>query len=299
MSTTLKINYLKALSRIGKKSLIAKSVFGYPYRISLGDTFSENPFYNASSNVGEIVATAAWVLKKDRPVVFDIGAHCGFIATQLAAILKSQSPSIFSFEPVAPTFTDLVSSINDLSLNSSIHPIPVALSNNAEFVRLNYSKKNSMLAQIVPGDQKSNNRSGDELYYSPAQTMDEFVRFSGPPDVIKIDVEGWEINVFEGCRAFLENATAQNVGICLEWNPGALNDTGGSIDRLHQFFKNYDFYYINDYEGQVHPVAELISDPLTLLHVCNVFLIHKASPQAQEWKSNFVQLIRQYNVKVG
>ena len=188
MSTTLKLEYLRLLNRIGKKSLIATSVFKYPYRISLGDAFSENPFYNPYSNVGEILGTAAWVLNKQNPVIFDIGAHCGFIASQLAQMLKKNNPLIYSFEPVAPTFTELVHTINKLSLQDYISPIAVALSSGSGFVRLNYSKKNSMLAQIIPEGMQSNERAGSEIYIAASQTLDEFVKISNLPDVIKMDV---------------------------------------------------------------------------------------------------------------
>src|SRR5690348_9338558 len=123
MSTTLKIGYLRLLDHLGKKYLITNSVFNYPYRISLGDTFSENPFYNNKVNVGEVLATAAWVRNKPKPVIFDIGGHCGFVASQLAQILKHHDPLIYSFEPVAPTFSDLVQTLIDLSLHEFIHPI--------------------------------------------------------------------------------------------------------------------------------------------------------------------------------
>src|SRR5260221_6029515 len=177
MSTTLKMGYLRMLHRLGRNSLIATSVFGYPYRISLGDMFSENPYYNSHSNVGEILACAAWVAEKKDRVIFDIGAHCGFISTQLAQLLKDEYPVIYSFEPVAPTFSDLVLSINTLALQKSVNPIPVALSNRAGFVTLNYSKWSSMLSQIVPLDNPSINRSGMELYLAPSNTLDEVTKF--------------------------------------------------------------------------------------------------------------------------
>ena len=161
MSTTLQILFLKILTKAGKKSLISKSTFGYPYRISLGDYFSENPFFNPYANVGEILATAAWVYDKPKPVIADIGAHCGFIATQLAQLLRGKFPVIYSFEPVAPTFADLVRAIDVLSLTEFIHPIGLALSDKSGFVKLNYSKWESMLAQVVPEGMLPNQKSGN------------------------------------------------------------------------------------------------------------------------------------------
>jgi hypothetical protein len=61
---------------------------------------------------------------------------------------------------------------------------------------LNYSRKNSILAQIIPNEEVSNHRAGDEVYVASTQTMDEFCETVSYPDVIKIDVEGWEATFF-------------------------------------------------------------------------------------------------------
>ncbi len=298
MSTTLKIGYLRLLTRLGKKSLITKSVFNYPYRISLGDTFSENPYYNDQSNVGEILATAAWVIDKKNPVVFDIGGHCGFIATQLAEILRKTQPAIYSFEPVAPTFSDLVQSVVDLSLHEFIHPVPIALSNSAGFVKLNYSKRNSMLAQIIDGSKESNQRSGTEVYIAPSQTLDEFCKLAAFPDVIKIDVEGWEVHVFEGASEFLKSPANDKVGICLEWNPEALQQAHSSSRALYELLNEYRFFYLNDYEGQKIPELQEVLNLTALAHCCNLFAMKGTDQQAEIWKLNFRQLKKAFQVSV-
>lgn len=299
MSTTLRIGYLRLLQRMGRKSLIARSVFKFPYRISVGDMFSENPFYNQYSNVGEVLATAAWVADKPNPVVFDIGAHCGFIASQVAQILRKNKPVIYSFEPVAPTFSDLVQTVVDLSLHDMIHPVPIALSDTQGFVRLSYSKWSSMLSQIIPEGAPIQQSSATEVYFAPSQTIDEFCKLAAFPDVIKIDVEGWEVHVFEGARMFLESHEHQGNGICLEWNPEALQQTGSSTAQLFELLKNYRFFYLNDYEAQRLPELEEVPDPLALQHVCNLFVMVGSDQQADRWKSNFRMLKDKFKVTVG
>jgi len=299
MGTTFKIAYLRFLQRIGKTSLIAESVFGFPYRISLGDTFSENPFYNPYSNVGEVLATAAWVCDEKRPVLYDIGGHCGFVASQLAQLLKDNDPIIYSFEPVAPTFSDLMHTVNDLSLQHYIHPVAVALSDDVGFVKLNYSKWNSMLAQVIPEGETSNQRSGSEIYIASSQQLDAFLPVSGHPHVIKIDVEGWEVHVLKGAATMWGQQTHQYTGICLEWNPQALMDTGSSIQEFYKFFIDYRFFYLNDYEGQRLPELHEVTNPSEIKHVCNMFAVHKTSLQVSRWKENYEKLKNQYRVRVG
>ncbi|CAN5374849.1 hypothetical protein BH09BAC3_BH09BAC3_13100 [soil metagenome] len=298
MSTTLKIGYLQTLRRLGKRSLISKSVFGYPYRISLGDYFSENPFYNKAANTGEVLATAAWVLDKKTPVVFDVGGHCGFIASQLANILKENKPTIFSFEPVAPTFSDLVTTVVDLGLHEFIHPISVALSDSPGLVNLSYSKRDSMLSQIIPRDAQSNNRAGMEVFIAPSITLDDFCRWERFPDVIKIDVEGFEVPVFRGASTLLNSAAKADIAICLEWNPEALGQAGFSSQALYELLEKFKFFYLNDYEGQRFPELEAVPDPRELKFCCNLFAMKDDDQRLEVWRNNFKKLKALYNVRV-
>ena len=51
---------------------------------------------------------AAWLRTEEKPIVFDVGANVGFVATQLAQMLNGRSPTIYAFEPVPATFAKLV-----------------------------------------------------------------------------------------------------------------------------------------------------------------------------------------------
>ncbi len=90
----------------------------------LAEFFKRNEASRAPRQLGQ---------QKQNAVIFDIGAHCEFIATQLAQALEDQQPTIYSFELVPPTFSDLVSSIHELGLKHVISPIPQALSDQAGF----------------------------------------------------------------------------------------------------------------------------------------------------------------------
>jgi len=299
MSTTLKLGFLRVLEKMGKSSLVSESVFGFPYRISLGDMFSENPYYNNYSNVGEILACAAWVNNADKPVIYDIGAHCGFISTQLACILKKQSPVIIAFEPIPPTYTDLILSIEQFNLEGTIRPIPVALSNSIGMVRMNYSKWASMFAQIEHDAMQTNNRSGSKYFNVLTMPLDHIMDGLGVPSVVKIDVEGWEVPVLQGVQQHMKEGKLKKTAWCLEWNPEALRQTGYSKQEFFEVLPEYRYYYLNDYEGQLIPLLQEVPDPLVLDHVCNLFAIHTSSTRHESWKENFDVLKEMYGVAVS
>jgi FkbM family methyltransferase len=299
MSTTLKTAYLRVLEKLGKPALVARSVFGYPYRISLGDMFSENPYYNPYSNVGEILACAAWVIDKQNPVVYDIGAHCGFISSQLAALLRDRSPVIVAFEPIPPTYADLVASIDTLQLGETIHAIPLALSDSKALITMNYSKWASMFAQVVPVAAVSNQRSGHKHYKVVSMPLDDLVGFLGVPSVIKIDVEGWEVPVLHGISRSIQGNLLSATAWCLEWNPEALGQTGYSTDAFFEALPKARYYYLNDYEGQRERLLTRIDDPRRLEHVCNLFAIPSGSDQDENWKEAFFRLKAEFGVAVS
>lgn len=299
MSSTLRIRYLRLLQRLGRQSYIARSQFGFPYRISLGDTFSENPFYNPYSNVGEILACASWANQWDRPIIYDIGAHCGFISSQLAFILKERNPVINAFEPVAPTYADLVSSIQSLQLQDLVRSYSIALSSSTGSVKLNYSKWNSMLAHVIDLGHTPSALDGNEFYYAISFPLDYLFSICGVPAVIKIDVEGWEVPVIQGANNALKSDLLAETAWCLEWNPSALKQTGYSGERIYELLSRYRFYYLNDYEGQLIPTLEEIGDIRKIDHVCNLFAIPISSEKSEVWKESFWQLKEAYGVSVS
>lgn len=299
MSTTLKIGYLRVLEKLGKSSLVTNSVFGFPYRISLGDMFSENPYYNRFSNVGEILACASWVINVKSPLIYDIGAHCGFISSQLAAMLASQYPIIIAFEPIPPTYSDLVASVEELNLAHSIRPIPLALGDSKGLVRMNYSKWASMFAQIETESMPSSHRSGKQLFHVLSMPLDDLIESLGVPTVIKMDVEGWEVPVLRGLAQSLGTGLLNETAWCLEWNPEALHQTGYSVAALFDALPGYRYYYLNDYEGQREPMLREIVDPRSISHVCNLFAIPVTSDRHEVWKKNFLMLQSRFGVAVS
>ena len=91
---------------------------------------------------------AAWCLEADRPVVYDIGANIGFVATQLAQMLANQQPRIIAFEPVPSTFRRLNRSIRSLGLLDEVTPVDCGISDRAGFVSVAFSDTQPLYAQV-------------------------------------------------------------------------------------------------------------------------------------------------------
>ena len=215
MSTTLRKAYLSLLRRLGVKSFRSRSGLGYPFICHVGDFAGEIPFYKSNHSLPEISVMAAWCTTQENPLVFDIGANTGFVATQLGQRLGGLDYQIFAFEPVWSTFQKLRLSIGKLHLESRIHPICCALSDCAGISSVAFNDRESLFAQIRQDAQ--NPRAGQNLTWCSLLTVDSVLEtLKMKPSLLKIDVEGYEAHVLRGARKLLLGPDLP--AICFELN---------------------------------------------------------------------------------
>ena len=270
MSTTARRYGLKLLRGVGVKHFRARSGIGIPYICHLGDLSGEVPFYDRDYSASEILLMAQWCRQVQKPVVFDVGANNGFIATQLAQLLRENSPRIFAFEPVPSTFSSLSKSVRALRLQQLVFPICCAISDKAGASAIAYNPRESLFAQV--GNDKWNTRVGSDLAYCATLRLDDIVNCLGvTPTLLKIDVEGSELRVLRGAGSLLDSPEAP--AICLEWNPVTMKERGSSLTELVALLGPRTCYYIDDFEGQRIPFGEEIENVANINWVCNVFAV--------------------------
>jgi FkbM family methyltransferase len=132
----------------------------------------------------------------ENSVVFDIGAHAGFY-TLLSSVLVGQQGKVFAFEPCPANLKFLHEHlrINKVKNVKVIEAAVADWSGNGQFEEnldssmSRVSKSGSLTIRLV---------SLDELYHTGEIP---------PPDVIKIDVEGGEVQILEGAKDLLSIAS--------------------------------------------------------------------------------------------
>jgi FkbM family methyltransferase len=270
MSTTARKAWLKLLRIAGVKKFRATSGLGLPFICYLDDESGETLFYNPNCSVSELALMSAWCSTIDRPVIFDIGANNGFIATQLAQLLRKNNPCIYAFEPVPSTFAHLKSSIESLGLDKTVFPVCSAMSDSIGEAKLFYNPHQSLFAQVR--DDKLNPRAGGRSVLAPSTTVGEIVNsLQIRPHLMKVDVEGYEPHVLQGAADLLKSNDPP--AICFELNPLTLSEINSSVSDLTRLLSNYRSYYIDDFEGQRRAFGEEISDLAEISWVCNIFAI--------------------------
>jgi FkbM family methyltransferase len=144
----------------------------------------------------------------------DIGAHYGYF-TLLARELVGGNGKIISFEPSSESFELLSENVRDIA-NISARQMAVSHAN-ADLVFYEfpnqYSEYNT--TDIAQFEKESwFDRSLLREVHVPATTIDEITDASFTPAMIKIDVEGGELDVIKGGQHFL---TAARPVIAMEY----------------------------------------------------------------------------------
>lgn len=162
--------------------------------------------------------------------VFDIGANVGYY-TILASRKVGKNGKVFAFEPDPQNLKLLY---KNLALNNcqNVQVIPRALTSKVGEGFLSQDLAN-------PGESTLANKSGTKPVKVKTTTLDRFIKQNEikKVDLVKIDIEGAEIDALEGGKEFFSQA--KGVKLFIEANQSALagfgktaQDLVGQLNRL-------------------------------------------------------------------
>jgi FkbM family methyltransferase len=201
------------------------------------------------------------------PVMLDVGANCGYYSIRYFAFCKQ----IFSFEPVSKIYRILKTNIKINSITNIVAlNCGLADKQGEHTINLyNSSGNNSIFDRKVP-EEHSLKKIGEEIIR--LNTLDELIASGtvAAPDIIKIDVEGSELNVLKGAEKTINQYRPT---ILFEYAETTANDAGYSKVLLLTVLNlsNYTIYGIAEDENDFnlvekkdldkYPVANLIFVP--------------------------------------
>lgn len=135
--------------------------------------------------------------------VWDVGANVGYYTKDIAHLV-GRTGRVIAFEPAPATLATLRSAVTDLR--------------NVQVVGVALSRENG--AADFFADASGGDSNGGLLAARPAQTCTKVAVRAGdaflqefPPNVIKIDVEGFELDVLQGMPATLQSPALRAVFI--------------------------------------------------------------------------------------
>lgn len=166
--------------------------------------------------VRDIYGCRAWARDPQVRTVFDAGANCGFFALTLSGL--DPRVQVHCFEPQPATFRHLVQNLALNALTDRVRAVAAAVGEQSGQCELNVSPESSM-GIVATSPVQFLERSTRVAV--PLVSLDDYATSEGVwPDLLKIDVEGFEVEALRGARACLRRARQ----VILEFHSDALRD---------------------------------------------------------------------------
>ncbi|MEP6844366.1 MAG: FkbM family methyltransferase [Panacibacter sp.] len=131
-------------------------------------------------------------------IVIDVGSNNGWVLMNIAAIITKNGGFVYGFEPFPETYKRCIKNIEYSNLT------------NTQVVNMGCGEVESLLQmQVVTENNSGQNRivENDSKHYATVPvkvtTLDNQFGHVGKVDLIKIDVEGFELHVVKGAQAIL------------------------------------------------------------------------------------------------
>lgn len=184
-------------------------------------------------------------------VMIDVGAHVGYFSL-LAARQIGPEGMVFSFEPDPINYELLVQNI-ELNKYNNISPVNAAVGDTVGSLTLFQTALDSGRHSIYHHGLPENGSIEVDV-----STLDAFLNARDRPDInlVKVDVEGAEMDVLRGMTGLLERCP--NLKLIMEFNPALLQGAGVAPSDMIQELKSRGFNLSCIYEDTgVIPMEQL------------------------------------------
>lgn len=196
------------------------------------------------------------VPKKSELIIFDIGSNIGAFSMKLAkkCIDNKQQFTVYAFEPNSTIFNLFK---NNLSLNQviskNILPFQIPMGDKNTEVNFINKKNNSGGSRVFKN--KKELESNIETVKLQQISLDYFVEKNqiDHVDIIKIDVEGYEPIVLDGCINTIKKFKPL---LYIEITPLWFKDIGRSSLELLNFLKSMGYEIFLDDENILKPIFD-------------------------------------------
>jgi FkbM family methyltransferase len=170
--------------------------------------------------------------------ILDIGANIGFYAKLLSQFATGKG-KVYCFEPDSQNFKYLQQNTKDIA---NIELFNKAVSDKTDVIKVYKSKLLNVDHRTYP---VNNYDSVEEI---TSVSIDELIKVQtiAKVNVIKIDIQGFELTAFGGMKHLLSSST--DLKIIAEYWPHGFKRAGTSAIAFYDFFNElgYSFYLIDN-----------------------------------------------------
>jgi FkbM family methyltransferase len=230
--------------------IICPAYYGIDFLIDSRDWIGKGIYYFGEYEAGTIFVLKNHLRRGD--IFLDVGANIGDISC-IASRFVGVEGSVYAIEPNPKNFAILNENIRINKLEN-VCPFQVALGGSVSTAYLYKRNKNDSGMDSLIGNKNTN-----RALRVAVTTIDTLIeeRQMPNPSLVKIDVEGYELEVLKGARKLLESQHAPI--LCIEYVKAMAREKGSAED-IFDFVKS-----INDYS--IYKLSRTKSIPSTLIEV--------------------------------
>lgn len=196
----------------------------------LRDWIPWNIYLHGSYVVEESYAKYMMSYCEQSKIIFDVGANIGYYTIQFA---QKTDGKVYAFEPMNYQFNSLLKNI-ELNELKNVYPIKKIVSDYEGNQRIYFSGMDNTAASSLVV-------KSDEYEDVPSITLDKFCNKNDVQsiDLLKIDVEGYELHVLKGLSEMLYTNKIEHMFI--EIVEQHLQKAGHTSEELLKYLHNYGY----------------------------------------------------------
>jgi len=222
--------------------------------------------YASKEESGELFFIREILAKSEPKLCVDVGANIGDYSLE---ILKATDAHVLAFEPIPATFLALESNLSQYAMRTTIEKLGVSAEEG--YLEINFNRNAMSHASFSKEVERVSYLDNAETVSVPVVTLDKYFERADirNVDFIKIDVEGFEAEVFVGAARTLRTIRPKFIQIEFNW---------------HQLFRNRTLNYFAD-QLAGYDVYQLIpggwvrrdpKDPYTNIFLYSNFVFSRA-----------------------
>ena len=231
--------------------LISPTIYGFDLKVNIADEkngLEYEVFRSGTYEKGTLHFMRNTL--KEGDIFIDAGSNIGLMSLY-ASKFVGKSGSVYSFEPMPSTFEILK---NNITLNGieNIHPFCLALGSGKSKANIYHHNENRGSASLIMPSESADG------FITEVVSLEVFLEEKNinKIDMLKIDVEGWELEVLKGATGILESKDPPIV--CVEYSNLHPVESGKLLD-IYLYLKKLDYkiFKLKKGKGAISELLEI------------------------------------------
>ncbi|HEY9604716.1 MAG TPA: FkbM family methyltransferase, partial [Allocoleopsis sp.] len=225
-----------------------------------------------------VVTEVLWRLIDPGEIAIDVGVNIGYMTTIMAKRV-GKTGQVWCFEPNPEVYEELSENLKNWQATlgwSHIYAQKVALSNRSGAGVLSIPMRNREEASLVSPEQVMTEQANDtsvKTHTVLLEKLDDILNVRKPIGMMKIDVEGHELEVLQGSTDIMTNQQIRDI---------IFEDHRGYPSPVSQFLEDHGYTIFRLWKGFWKPCLEIPSKTLVHSWEPPSYLATKDPSRAQE-----------------